>query len=122
MSSPLTPKHESVFSADLTAHRETQGQQDFGKMFVSVSHADSSGGLVYPMSRSKLGKKEPQAQKSCPELSVEFMDAKKWIPVKILHRNSDSIFFSTFFFIDKKIILKMKRIFEKKSQENFILH
>ena len=38
---------------------------------------------------------------------------QKWIPDKILHRNSDSIFFLNFFFDNKKNILKMKKYFQK---------
>ena len=36
---------------------------------------------------------------------------QKWIPDKILHRNDDPIFFSTFIFSSKKHILKMKKYF-----------
>ena len=39
---------------------------------------------------------------------------QKWIPDKILHRNDDPTFFSTFIFSLKKIILKMKNIFFSK--------
>ena len=39
---------------------------------------------------------------------------QKWIPDKILHRNDDPIFFSTFIFSLKKISLKMKNIFSSK--------
>ena len=41
------------------------------------------------------------------------------IPYKILHRNDDSIFFSTFIFSSKKIILKMKKKVEKKIGSSF---
>ena len=45
---------------------------------------------------------------------------QKWIPDKILHRNDDPIFFSTFFFSMKKINLKMKKKnFFGKISENF---
>ena len=44
---------------------------------------------------------------------------QKWIPDKILHRNSDSIFFSTLFFRWQKIILKMKKYFRKFFKGNF---
>ena len=40
---------------------------------------------------------------------------QKWIPDKILHRNNDPIFFSTFIFSLKKIILKMKNMFFSKT-------
>ena len=38
---------------------------------------------------------------------------EKWIPDKILHRYDDPIFFSTFIFSSKKIVLKIEtRIFQ----------
>ena len=44
---------------------------------------------------------------------------QKWIPDKILHRNSNLIFFSTFIFSSKNIILKMKKYFFRKFQKSF---
>ena len=36
---------------------------------------------------------------------------QKWIPDKILHRNDNSIFFSTLFFFDKKNVFENEKIF-----------
>ena len=38
---------------------------------------------------------------------------QKWVPDKILHRYSNSIFFSTFIFFNKKIFSKIKKYFSK---------
>jgi len=44
-------------------------------------------------------------------------ECEKWILHTILHRFSDPIFFSTFFFIEKKYFCKIKKIFFGKSKK-----
>ena len=52
-------------------------------------------------------------------IEIQFFKCQKWIPHTILHRYDDPIFFSTFIFSSKKIILKIQN---KNFQQKYFYH